>query len=161
MSICQTEVDSFCVAEDKEQFIPCLVIKKCLPLQHQSSKEGLASCLWLCLTAITRAQRSNRRSIHSTNPCIAPLWLEHLLFSTLATDLTICVKDRNSLTQKVSFGIKSSGFFSESHCFWQDTGQVKNEGVCHIVVPVWSLGFCVSASRVQRFVASFLYNHCI
>lgn len=63
-------------------------------------------------SAIRCAQKSNRRSIHSTNPCIDPLWLEHLLFSTLAIDLSIYVKDKNSSTEKVNCGITSLRFFS-------------------------------------------------
>lgn len=62
-------------------------------------------------SAIRRAQKSNRRSIHSTNPCIDPLWLEHLLFSTLAIDLSIYVKDKNSFAEKVSYGITSLSLF--------------------------------------------------
>lgn len=62
-------------------------------------------------SAIRRAQKSNRRSIHSTNPCIDPLWLEHLVFSTLAIDLSIYVKDKNSFTEKVNYGITSLGLF--------------------------------------------------
>lgn len=58
-------------------------------------------------SAIRRAQKSNRRSLHSTNPCIDPPWLEHLLFSTLAIDLSIYVKDKNSSTEKVSSDITS------------------------------------------------------
>lgn len=73
-------------------------------------------------SAIRRAQNSNRRSIHSTNPCIDPLWLEHLLFSTLAIDLSIYVKDKNSSTEKVNCGITSLGFFS---VFRQILGKVK------------------------------------
>lgn len=49
-------------------------------------------------SAIRRAQKRNRRSMHLTSPCIDPPWLNHLLFSTLATDLTIYVKDGNSST---------------------------------------------------------------
>lgn len=63
-------------------------------------------------SAIRCAQKSNRRSIHSINPCIDPLWLEHLLFSTLAIDLSIYVKDRNSSTEKVKYGITSPGLIS-------------------------------------------------
>lgn len=60
-------------------------------------------------SAIRCAQKSNRRSIHSINPCIDPLWLEHLLFSTLAIDPSIYVKDKNSSTEKVNYGITSLG----------------------------------------------------
>lgn len=60
------------------------------------------------------AQKSNRRTIHSTNPCIDPPRLKHLLFSALAIDLSIYVKDKNSFTEKVSYDLTSLGFFSVS-----------------------------------------------
>lgn len=60
------------------------------------------------------AQKSNRRTIHSTNPCIDPPRLKHLLLSTLAIDLSIYVKDKNSFTEKVSYDLTSLGFFSVS-----------------------------------------------
>ena len=60
-----------------------------------------------CLQPLEVQKKSNRRSIHLTNPCIAPLWLEHLLFSALAIDMSIYVKDKNSSTEKVISGITS------------------------------------------------------
>lgn len=74
------------------------------------------------------AQKSNRRTIHLTNPCIDPPWLKHLLFSALAIDLSIYVKDKNSFTEKVSYDLTSLGFFL---CFWKNYEQVKTEGVLH------------------------------
>lgn len=99
-----------CQLQRTEQLGLYLVIKICSRLQHQTSLRGLAQCLWNLPPAIRHAQRSNRRSIHSTNPCIDPPWLEHLLFSTLATDLSIYVKDKNRSTEKVSSDITSDGF---------------------------------------------------
>lgn len=42
-------------------------------------------------------------------PDTDPPWLQHLLFSTLATDLSVCVSDENSCTEKVSGGVTSPG----------------------------------------------------
>lgn len=37
--------------------------------------------------------------------------MQHLLFSTLATDLSICVKDKNSSTQKIMYRMYVKHFF--------------------------------------------------
>lgn len=47
-------------------------------------------------------------------PILTPPQVQHLLFSTLATDLSICVKDKNSSTQKVRCGSHVKLFFSSS-----------------------------------------------
>lgn len=77
-----------------------------VPLQHQLVLWSLALCRQLCLQPLEVPRKATEGVSIRQNPCIDPLWPQHLLFSTLAIDLSIYVKDKNS-SEKVKSGIKS------------------------------------------------------
>lgn len=149
--LCKNTIDRSRIITSQSQLVRKGVITSLSPHQNllataTSNQLVMAGPLPVNLpSAIRCAQKSNRRSIHSTNPCIDPLWLEHLLFSTLAIDMSIYVKDKNSSTEKVNCGITSLAFFSVFR-------KMKSEEACFFF-------FLIFSTNVFHWIKLITYLH--